>query len=84
MLATWTIEHATTMDRAGVMQSAHNLNVTEPTMYLPGVKLHTGPGDNYLVEGVRQEKLDRSAGRLIPLGPVQDFDGTTAYEKITG
>jgi branched-chain amino acid transport system substrate-binding protein len=84
MLATWTIEHAKTMDRAGVLQSAHNLNVTDPTIFLPGVKLHTGPGDNYLVEGVRQEKFDRSAGRLVPLSPVRDFDGTTAYEKITG
>ncbi|MER6175076.1 ABC transporter substrate-binding protein [Streptosporangium sp. NPDC001681] len=84
MLATWAIEHAKTMDRVGVMESAHNMEVTEPTIYLPGVKVRTGDGDDYLIEGVRQQRLDRAAGRLVPIGEVQDFDGTTRYEKITG
>jgi branched-chain amino acid transport system substrate-binding protein len=84
MLAVWAIEHAKTMDRAGVMESAHNMDVTEPTLYLPGLKVHTGAGDEFLLEGVQQQKLDRAAGKLIPIGGVQDFDGTTKYEKITG
>lgn len=84
-LAVWAIEHAETMDRAGVMKAAHNMNVTSDEMlYLPGIKLITGPDDHYLVEGVVQQRLDRKAGKLIPLGEVQDLNGQNPYEKITG
>jgi branched-chain amino acid transport system substrate-binding protein len=84
MFATWAIEHAKTMNRAGVMEAAHNMNFTAPTVFLPGIKLVTGPGDHYLIEGVVQEKFDRKAGKLVPLGKVQDFNGNNPYEKITG
>lgn len=84
MFMTWAIENAETMDRAGVMRAAHNMDFTGPNFYLPGIKLVTGPDDHYLIEGVVQQKLDRKAGKLIRLGEVQDFNGANPYEKITG
>jgi branched-chain amino acid transport system substrate-binding protein len=84
MFMAWTIEHAKTMDRAGVMAAAHNMDVTDPTMFLPGIKLHTGPGDNYLIEGVQQQRFDRASGKLVSFGPVVDLDGKSKYEKVTG
>ncbi|GAA2443979.1 ABC transporter substrate-binding protein [Actinomadura vinacea] len=83
MFMTWAIEHAETMDRAGVMEAAHNMNFTGPNFYLPGVKLVTDPDDHYLIEGVAQQRFDRKAGKMIPLGGIQDFNGRNPYEKIT-
>jgi branched-chain amino acid transport system substrate-binding protein len=84
MFMVWAIEHAKTMDRAGVMESAHNMNITTPTTFLPAIKLHTAPGDNYLIEGVQQQRFDRASGKLIPFGSALDLDGKSKYEKITG
>ncbi|RAY12404.1 hypothetical protein DPM19_24965 [Actinomadura craniellae] len=80
----WTVQHAKSMDRAGVMESARNLDYTGPTFTLPGIKIRTTPGDPHLLEGLRFHRFDRGKGHLVPFGEVIDIDGQVKYEAVTG
>ncbi len=81
-LLDWTVQHAKTMDRVGVMESARNLDYTGPSFSLPGVRIHTAPGDTHLFEGMRLNRFDAESGHLVPFGEVIDIDGQVKYEPI--
>ncbi|SEG93507.1 ABC-type branched-chain amino acid transport system, substrate-binding protein [Thermomonospora echinospora] len=82
-LLDWTVRHATTMDRVGVMESARSIDYTGPSFTLPGIKIHTTPDDPHLFEGMQLNRFDAAKGRLVPLGEVIDIDGQVKYEPVS-
>ncbi|MDX6740742.1 ABC transporter substrate-binding protein [Actinocorallia sp. A-T 12471] len=82
-LLDWTIQHAATMDRGGVMTSARSLDYTGPSFSLPGIRLRTTPEDPQLIEGMQLNRFDAARGRLVPFGDVIDIDGQVEYQPVS-
>lgn len=61
--------------RAAMLAAARNLQNVELGLLYPGIKLNTGPGDQFPIEAMQLFQFDGEAYR--PVGKVIDYEGRT-------
>ena len=74
-----TLESATKLDRASVMEAARTLkDASGVGLEIPSAKWNTGANDWFVGETYQFIKYDSVAGHSDPIGPVTNDDGKTA------
>lgn len=68
--------------RLGLMESLHDLSVTDVGLLLPGVTVTTGEGDAYMGESLQLAQYEFTGegarNHFVPQGELTDFEGQTA------
>jgi ABC-type branched-subunit amino acid transport system substrate-binding protein len=69
------LEHMQEPTRKGLLAAARNLHNVELGLLYPGIKLNTGPGDQFPIEAMQLFQFDGEA--FHPIGKVIDYEGHT-------
>ena len=68
--------------RLGLIESLHDLDVSDVGLLLPGVSVTTGENDGYLGESLQLAQYEFTAegarNHFVPQGELSDFEGLTA------
>lgn len=76
------VKQAKTLDRASVMEVAHNFTPDTANLIVnPGVKLQTGPDDPYLIEGMVISRWDAGTKTLATVETI-DLNGQIKYAPV--
>ncbi len=69
------LEHMQEPTRKAMLAAARNLHNIELGLLYPGIKLNTGPGDQFPIEAMQLFQFDGEA--FHPIGKVIDYEGHT-------
>jgi branched-chain amino acid transport system substrate-binding protein len=74
------LEHMQEPTRKALLAAARNLRDVELGLLYPGIKLNTGPGDQFPIEAMQLFQFDGEA--FHPIGKVIDYEGHTPKLEI--